>query len=99
MCRYLKQFLPGLDGLGYDARNAQPESFEVSCNEIGVTARYQPAMGLKGYDTILMLINTVTCLVDDAMMSEMARGVVLASLCTTSQTGEIQSSVYGRDDV
>ncbi|WP_342075479.1 hypothetical protein [Yoonia sp. SS1-5] len=96
---YLKHFLPDLASLDYHARTARPDSFERRCAALGVDATYQPALELTGYDTVLMMTNTTSHLVDAGTISQMPEGGVLASLCTTSQTGEIAGDVYSRDDV
>lgn len=99
MVAYLKHFLPDLAALDYHSRYTRPDSFERRCAELGVKTRHQPQLSLAGYDTVLMMTNTTTCLVDAQTIAQLPKGAVLASLCTTSQTGEIAGDVYGRDDV
>ncbi len=96
---YLKHFLPDLSVLDYHARNQRIESFENPCGELGVSVRYQDKLELGDYDTIIMVTNTQACLLDSINIDSIRPGAVVASLCTTSQTGEIASEVYDREDV
>ncbi|WP_299852754.1 hypothetical protein [uncultured Roseovarius sp.] len=97
--RYLKHYLPGLAAIDYHARTQRADTFEVACQENGVRAAYQPSLALAGYDTIIMVTNTAKCLIDTGNVDSVQSGAVIASLCTTSQVGEIAGEVYGRDNV
>ncbi|MFT6091265.1 MAG: ornithine cyclodeaminase/alanine dehydrogenase-like protein (mu-crystallin family) [Sulfitobacter sp.] len=100
MVEYLKHSLPGLSAIDYHARTQRADTFEANCTSIGVRAIYQPDLTLAGYDTIIMVTNTATCLVDAGNIDTVLQdGAVIASLCTTSQVGEIAGEVYGRDDI
>ena len=96
--RYLKHFIPKLTTLDYHARNQRAETFEKSCQDLGVSARFIPTLDLSPYDTIIMVTNTNTCLVDNQNIEDVPKGAFLASLCTTSQVGEIALNVYAHDD-
>ena len=69
-----------------------------SCQDLGVSARFIPTLDLSPYDTIIMVTNTNTCLVDNQNIEDVPKGAFLASLCTTSQVGEIAPNVYAHDD-
>jgi len=97
--RYLKRFMPELETLDYHARNQRPGGFETICSEMGVTARFKAELELAPYDTIIMVTNTTTPLIDSGNIGTAPDGAVIASLCTTSQTGEIAPDVYGREDI
>lgn len=96
--RYLKHFVPTLSALDYHARNQRADTFEKNCGDLGVSARFKLALNLAPYDTIIMVTNTNTCLIDNSNIEDVQEGAVIASLCTTSQVGEIAPSVYGRED-
>lgn len=97
--RYLKYFMPDLAHIDYHARNRRVDTFEATCSGLGVTATYQSGLSLAGYDTIIMVTNTSEILIDSSTIGTVQEGAVIASLCTTSQVGEIAGDVYGRDDV
>lgn len=97
--KYLKHFIPSLNSLDYHSRTQHEESFESPCSALGVTSHYQANLNLGAYDTIIMATNTHECLIDETNIETVQAGAVIASLCTTSQTGEIAGSVYARDDV
>ena len=97
--RYLNHVFPAIDGIDYHARNQRTDTFEASCNDLGVATNFQDIMNLEGYDTIIMVTNTSECLINTININSVKNGAVIASLCTTSQTGEITGEVYGRQDV
>ena len=97
--RYLRHCLPGLTTLDYHARTQRADTFETTCNELGVDAVFKRSLELGGYDTIIMVTNTAKCLIDAGNIDAVQNGAVIASLCTTSQVGEIAGDVYGRDGV
>lgn len=97
--KYLKHFIPSLDKIDYHTRTQHADTFETSCDDLGVTSQYQAKLDLAAYDTIIMATNTSECLIDERNIESVQLGAVVASLCTTSQTGEIVGSVYARDDV
>jgi ornithine cyclodeaminase/alanine dehydrogenase-like protein (mu-crystallin family) len=97
--KYLKHSMPGLTALDYHARTEQAEMFLTVCAELGIEASFQPTLDLSAYDTIIMVTNTSEHLVTADNIGDMKSGAVIASLCTTSQVGEIAGDVYGRDDV
>lgn len=97
--RYLRHDLPELSDISYHARKQRADSFEAICEEMGVCASFQPSLELKGFDTIILVTNTAKCLIDASNIETVQTGAVIASLCTTSQVGEIAGDVYGRDDV
>jgi len=97
--RYLKCFIPDLNNIDYHARNQRADSFEKDCQGIQVQANYKPTLNMKSYDTIIMVTNTAKCVIDSSNIDEVHDGAIIASLCTTSQTGEISGEVYGRADV
>ncbi|GAB2686498.1 hypothetical protein [Aliiglaciecola aliphaticivorans] len=97
--KYLKHFIPSLSNIDYHTRTQHTESFEQPCGSIGVTSDYQQNLKLEAYDTIIMATNTNRCLIDETNITSIKPGAVIASLCTTSQTGEIAGNVYARDDV
>ena len=97
--KYLKHFIPSLSKIDYHTRAQHTESFEKPCRDIGVISDYQENLKLDAYDTIIMATNTNQCLIDESNITSIKQGAVIASLCTTSQTGEIAGSVYARDDV
>jgi ornithine cyclodeaminase/alanine dehydrogenase-like protein (mu-crystallin family) len=97
--KYLKHFIPSLNEIDYHSRAQHLEAFETPCAQIGVATHYQGSLELSSYDTIIMATNTNVCLIDESDIEAMQPGAVIASLCTTSQTGEIAGSVYARDDV
>lgn len=97
--RYLKHAMPDIERLSYHARTQRTDTFEVACAAIGVQASFQPSLDLAQFDTIILTTNTATCLIDAKNIEAVPDGAVVASLCTTSQVGEIAGEVYGRDDV
>ena len=97
--RYLNYAFPLIDCIDYHARNQRADTFETSCNDLGISAKFQDVMDLSDYDTVIMVTNTSECLIDDKNIESIKNGAVVASLCTTSQTGEITGEVYGRKDV
>lgn len=97
--KYLKHFIPNLSKIDYHTRAQHTGSFEKPCRDIGVISDYQENLKLDAYDTIIMATNTNQCLIDESNINSIKPGAVIASLCTTSQTGEIAGSVYARDDV
>tara|TARA_B100001245_G_scaffold63987_1_gene44353 strand:+ start:25 stop:921 length:897 start_codon:yes stop_codon:yes gene_type:complete len=97
--RYLNHVFPAIDSIDYHARNQRTDTFEASCNDLGVATNFQDIMNLEGYDTIIMVTNTSECLINTININSVKNGAVIASLCTTSQTGEITGEVYGRQDV
>lgn len=97
--RYLKHCVPTLETLDYHARTQRADTFEATCTEVGVQPSYQSELKLGAYDTIIMVTNTAKCLIDQTNIGELQTGAVVASLCTTSQVGEIAGEVYGHDDV
>lgn len=97
--KYLKHFIPSLSQIDYHTRAQHTESFERPCRDIGVISDYQENLTLEDYDTIIMATNTNRCLIEESNITSIKPGAVIASLCTTSQTGEIAGSVYARDDV
>lgn len=97
--RYLNYAFPLIGCIDYHARNQRAETFEASCNDLGISAKFQDVMHLGDYDTIIMVTNTSECLINDKNIESITNGAVVASLCTTSQTGEIAAEVYGLKDV
>lgn len=97
--RYLKHRQPNLTSLDYHARTQRPDTFERDCAGLGVSAAFRASLDLGGYDTIIMVTNTSKCLIDTNNIDSVSAGAVVASLCTTSQVGEIAGDVYGREDV
>ena len=97
--KYLKHFLPGLSKIDYHSRAQHIETFEEPCQTIGVIADYQDNLELDSYDTIIMATNTDRCLINDSNINSIQPGAIIASLCTTSKTGEITGDIYSRDDV
>ena len=97
--RYLKHCLPGLAAIDYHARVRRADTFEAASQGVGVRAAYRSSLKLVGYDTIIMVTNTAKCLIDADNIDTVQAGAVIASLCTTSQVGEIAGDVYGLDDV
>ena len=97
--RYLKHNQPELAAVSYHARTQRTDTFETECGAVNVKATYQPELSLGGFDTIIMVTNTATCLIDAANIGTAQEGAVIASLCTTSQVGEIAGDVYSRPDV
>lgn len=97
--QYLKHSLPGLETLDYHARSQRTDTFEAACTAMGISANFRPSLHLAGYDTIILTTNTAECLIDATNIDAVQAGAVIASLCTTSQVGEIAGDVYGRDDV
>ncbi|MGI2170411.1 hypothetical protein ACROAE_09465 [Shewanella sp. MF05960] len=97
--RYLKHSFPTLNMLDYHARTQRADTFEAVCNALDISATYQPVLDLAGYDTIIMATNTTTCLINSANIDTVQKGAVIASLCTTSQVGEITGEVYGLDNI
>ena len=97
--RYLNHVFTAIDSVDYHARNQRADSFEATCKDLGVAAKFQDVMNLKGYDTIVMVTNTPECLINNTNINTIEYGAVVASLCTTSQTGEISGEVYAHKDV
>jgi hypothetical protein len=96
---YLKHFRSDLSKIDYHARNRHAESFEAHCSSLGVGTNYRDKLQLSGYDTIIIATNTSACLIDHHNISSVQPGAVIASLCTTSQTGEIARDVYSHPEV
>lgn len=64
-----------------------------------MSSQYQDTLNLTSYDTIIMVTNTLGCLIDEGNFESVCDGAVIASLCTTSQTGKIAGTIYDREDV
>ena len=96
---YLKHTSPHIDKINYHARNQRADTFEIEANKLGIKSSFSNILNLEKYDTIIMATNTSECLVTDANIDSVQIGAVVASLCTTSLTGEIEGKVYAREDV
>lgn len=96
--RYLKHHLPELSELDYHNRTQPSASFEAACKQVEVDAHFLPTLDLSGHDTIILVTNTTECLIHADNFDDIQPGAVVASLCTTSQTGEISPEIYGRGD-
>ncbi len=96
---YLKHVSPQLENISYYARNRRADTFEIEAEKIGIKTNYCKQLKLDKYDTIIMATNTSECLVTEANIDSVQNGAIIASLCTTSLTGEIEGKIYSRDDV
>ena len=97
---YLKHFSPGFVHIDYHDTERKIEGFERPLQNIGLKANYQESPDLSVYDTILFMAPTTnTYLINEDNISSLKPGSVVISFSTTSQTANIASEIYQRDDV
>lgn len=96
---YLKHFSPDLGIVDYMDLVPKAADFETLLKEIGLQSNYVSHPDFSAYQTIILATNTTECIIHDGNFSRLKPGVVIVSLCTTSQSGEISREIYSRQDV
>jgi hypothetical protein len=66
---------------------------------MGIEARYIEDPDLSLYETIILATTTNQCLIHEGNIASIKMGSVIFLLCTTSQSGEISTEIYTREDV